>query len=854
MIYLKIRLNLVLALLTLLLVTAILPATAEYPLTPSVLISQAQTSLSLLEQGKELYDAGKLGAAAQVWEQALKTFLSTGEQRNQVLSYNYLAIVYQDLGKWSAARLAITQVQNLVKTVNDSLLYAQVLNTQGSLQFNTGNAEAALKTWQQAEKLYRSQKDTTGIVLSQINQAQALQTLGHYRLARTKLEQINLSIAQFPDSNLKVKGLLSLGVTLQVVGDLERSQKVLSESLAIAKRLNSTIDIGETLLRLGNTALAREDFQAALDYYQQVKNTTKNSSTQLEALLNQFSLLVKTKQYQAALVLQPQIQKYLANIPPSRWGVYAQVNFAESLMKAENREWGIGKEELARILAKAVKQGNQLNDPRAESYALGQLGHLYEQTRQWTEALTLTRQALSLAQAVQAEDIAVNWLWQVGRIQKATGNTEGAINAYDGAVKILGSLRQDLVQMNPDVQFSFRDQVEPVYRQLVELLLQDVDNLPITTKQQNLKKSRQTIEALQLTELENFFRESCINYKPQAVDKIDSRAAIIYPIFLERSLNVIVSLPEQPLQHYKTNLSPEQSSEVFDELLQSLNPAFLPSEVLPPAQKLYDWLLRPAEKEIERLAIKTLVFVLDGSLRSLPMTVLHDGKQFMVEKYNVALTPGLQLLPSRNLDKQDFKALTAGLAQARQGFSSLPGVEQEIKQVANYVRTQVLFNQKFTRSNVEKQIESIPLNIIHLATHGQFSSKAENTFLLTWEDRINVKDFDRWLKGSSSKLRDRQPIELLVLSACQTAKGDNRAALGLAGIAVRSGARSTLATLWSVEDESTAQLIAEFYRLFTQTVMTKAEALRNSQLYLLKSSQYKHPYYWAPFVLVGNWR
>ncbi|HBL10917.1 MAG TPA: hypothetical protein DD379_05835, partial [Cyanobacteria bacterium UBA11162] len=136
------------------------------------------------------------------------------------------------------------------------------------------------------------------------------------------------------------------------------------------------------------------------------------------------------------------------------------------------------------------------------------------------------------------------------------------------------------------------------------------------------------------------------------------------------------------------------------------------------------------------------------------------------------------------------------------------------------------------------------------ATHGQFSSNPEQTFILTWDEKIKVKEFEDLLRfreqGSAN------PIELLVLSACQTAAGDKRAALGLAGVAVRSGARSTLATLWSVKDQSTAQLMSEFYQELSKGVR-KAEALRTAQLNLLKQPKYEHPFYWAPFVLVGNW-
>ncbi len=162
-----------------------------------------------------------------------------------------------------------------------------------------------------------------------------------------------------------------------------------------------------------------------------------------------------------------------------------------------------------------------------------------------------------------------------------------------------------------------------------------------------------------------------------------------------------------------------------------------------------------------------------------------------------------------------------------------------------------LLDQDFTRPRLQRAIEAASFPIVHLATHGQFSSQADDTFLLTWDERINVKNLDQLLREGEGQ--ERSPIELLILSACQTAAGDKRAVLGLAGVAVRSGARSTLATLWSVQDRSTADLMSQFYETLNQPGVSKAEALRQAQLSLLRSPQYQHPFYWAPFVLVGNW-
>lgn len=166
---------------------------------------------------------------------------------------------------------------------------------------------------------------------------------------------------------------------------------------------------------------------------------------------------------------------------------------------------------------------------------------------------------------------------------------------------------------------------------------------------------------------------------------------------------------------------------------------------------------------------------------------------------------------------------------------------------------EVLLNEDFTNLSLQEQLNLLPFPVVHIATHGQFSSQSENTFILSWGGKINVKELDSLLRQKEEELSS--PIELLVFSACETADGDDRAALGLAGVAVRAGARSTLGTLWRVRDESTAQLMVRFYQeLAGDFGISKAEALRRAQLTLLQEDRYRLPYYWAPYVLVGNWR
>ena len=845
---------------------------AAVPNSPAVQVSSRNAS-QLVQEGLQHYQSGQFAAAVTAWKQAVDAFATQdnnpngipSDRINQATVLINLALAYHQLGLLPEANAAITTSLQLLPTKGantESLkILAQALNTQGKLQLAQGQAQQALATWEKATKTYQQVGDKTGVVRSLINQAQALRVLGFYQRVKDTLEQANQILQNQPDSELKASGLLSFGDALRLVGDLNQSQQVLQQSLAISQRLQSPPTITAALMNLGNTAYALQQSEEALKYYQQAITTSTSPTTTLQAQLNQLRLLIDTKKWPEAEELSSKIQPQLANLPATRISIYARINFIQSLMKLWSQKSGVGTptpQAAAQILATAVQQAKALGDQRAEAYALGYLGQIYEQTQQWSDAQQLTHEALLLAQSSNTPDIAYQWQWQLGRLLtvqakavKANSSTyTSAIAAYKEAINTLNSLRKDLVATNLDLQFSFRESVEPVYRQFVELLLQPPNGGEVS--QENLKLAREVIESLQLAELDNFFREACLTAQPQQIDRVDPNAAVIYPIILPNRLEVILSLPKQPLRHYATAISQSELDNTLNKARRSLRRTALDAERLPRFQKVYNWLVRPAESDLAASDIKTLVFALDGSLKNLPMAALYDGQQYLIEKYSVALTPSLQLLQPQALTRQQIKVLVGGLSEARQNFPPLPGVESEVKQIESKIGSaNVLLNQQFTSTALQNQVKAAPFPVVHLATHGQFSSNAENTFILAWDTQINVKQLGGLLQAREQS--DRKPIELLVLSACQTASGDNRAALGLAGVAVRSGARSTLATLWPVDDQSTSDLMVAFYQALDQSKKTKAEALRDAQLALLKQPQFRHPFYWAPFVLLGNW-
>jgi CHAT domain-containing protein len=858
-------------------------------------VSIPQTSVvSILQQGKQAYDAGQFAEAVERLEQAAQTYQSMGDELGQAQALSLAALAYQKLGQWDRAETAITTSLSLL-TSAPPLLQAQVLNAQAHLQLSTGNAEAALETWEIAETLYAQAEDTTGILGSQINQIQALRSLGLSRRAEQQINAIEQNLLQQPDSSLKLTGLQSLGTIRRQNNQLQRSQELLAQAVQLAQQLGLPELESQVQLNLGNTfrtlasraeelgddiennSTAEAARQAALTHYQQAAAIAHSPITRLQAQSNHLSLLVETAQWQAAQTLWTEIEQFIPQLPASRATVYAEVNLATSWMQAANASFSLPQIEPA--LTRAIEQADSLNDLRAKSYALGTLGQWQETQQRWTEAQTTTEQAFQLAQTINAADLLYQWQWQMGRIlcggvgSCSQSARREAIAYYTQAIQVLNELRGDLVALNQDIQFSFRDRVEPVYRQLVDLLLQSTAATASEEpgiSQANLQQARSVIEALQLAELDNFFRDACAKPVSVDIDNLDPTAATVYPIILSDRLEVILKLPgSDQLQHVsQSGLTDTQVNQAIAEFQSALKRrSTSPRQFRQTAKQLYDWLLQPFAADLDwdgdrtQSSVKTLVFVMDGALRNVPPAALSDGDRFLVERYAVAIAPSLQLVDPQPFSREQLNVLIAGTSNApsfqQEGLSPIDYVETELAGIQQQIpQSAKLEGQAFLRDNIQTQLQTAPFNVVHIATHGQFSSNPDQTFILDWKQRIGIQDLDSLLRVRDTSADSQSEIELLILSACETAAGDNRAALGLAGIAIRAGARSTIATLFQINDASTTEFMLRFYQQLTNPQLTKAEALRNTQLAFLQEydgTDYNRPYHWAPFILVGNW-
>jgi CHAT domain-containing protein len=292
---------------------------------------------------------------------------------------------------------------------------------------------------------------------------------------------------------------------------------------------------------------------------------------------------------------------------------------------------------------------------------------------------------------------------------------------------------------------------------------------------------------------------------------------------------------------------------------------------LEPAQQLYDWLIRPLQLELQSQGISHLSVIADEGLRSLPLATLHDGQQFLIEQYSVGMMPSLSLVDVRYQALNQPNILAMGASQ----FSDqtpLPAVPTELAIITRQQRQPAYLNEAFTLATLRDKAQARQSQVLHLSTHAFFQPGApDQAYVKLWgEEELQLTAF------RDLKLYEEPPLELLVLSACQTAVGDRGAELGFAGAALQAGVKSVLASLWSVSDLGTMRLMGEFYEQLNHPhVTTKAEALRQAQLGLLRgeariedgflgdltlppelanqsNTDLTHPYYWSAFTLIGS--
>jgi len=732
------------------------------------------------------------------------------------------------------------------------------LMEQGLQAYQRGSFDQALAAWKQAAQIYEHQGKVKEQSQALVQAAQASESLGQVSQALQQLE-LALTLAQQTGDRAWIVAVTeSLGRTYLAARKPDAAVQYLTQALAIAqadeyRRLIAAIhnDLGIAYVAQQHDA----DALAAFATSAQKAQAAGDRPLTMRAYINAARMALKLNQpdkarnwldlaFDALKDFEPSHDKAV-NLIQVGLG-YQQLRASMPAMDAPLLLRAAG------VLLEATTVAEQVGDTRMRSYADGYLGHLYETEHRYDEALQLTRRAVFSAQSANAPESLFRWQWQLGRLSAATGKLDEAIASYDHATTTLRPIRMEVASSWGNDSFAGEDSVRALFFELADLLLQHASLTDDSQgAEQYLRRARDAVETYKATELRDYFRDDCVDTLQARIAKLDTLAAgtaVVYPIVFADRLELLVSLPNglRRLSVPISSATLTQEVRVFRKTVEKRTTR----EYLPHAQQLYAWLIRPLEPDLASFRIDTLVFIPDGPLRTVPMAALHDGGQFLIEKFAVATTPGLNLTDPKPIDRDKVRLLSSGLTRAVQGFPSLPFVEEEINAIHTLYQGDQLLNAEFSTPRLEQELRDHPYGILHMATHGWFAADTTQSYLLTYNGKITIDELDR-LIGLFRYRKD--PLELLTLSACQTGIGDDRSALGLAGVAIKAGARSALATLWFINDEASATLVSEFYRQLRNSAQSKAQALQQAQQKLLADRVYEHPAYWSPFLLLNNW-
>ena len=664
-----------------------------------------------------------------------------------------------------------------------------------------------------------------------------------------------------------------------------------SEAEPLLVRAHDNLDGSERAryaVDLGNLAVGRHQIDSAKGWYTEAARST-DVAVAISARLD----LARLSAPASPLPELRRISSDLEHVEPTRVQDQFRLNLGFQASHLGPAGLELAYDNLARVTNDAE---------RTHSYGLAAQGddalaQIYEDQHRDAEARRLDQRAMSSASAAPRSEVAetmVSLDWREARLANAAGDSDDAIAAYQHAVDQIQQIRQDLPIDYEDGRSTYLATLKPIYLGLADLRLKRAQQLPAERQSDELRAITDTLELLKQAEMQDYLGDRCtVDAIQEGRPKPGPGVAFIYPIVLKDRIEIILET-ESGLSQATVPVSEQKVDMTVRRLATALRSDG--RDFQQSAAQLYDWLLRPIDSQLKAQSVTTIVLVSDGVLRLVPIAVLYDGSQYVVENYASATVTGLSMTNARPADASPETALIAGMSEAgpvvdaldaalrraqkeEPGVShaepdhstrglaillganlagqqsaraslSLPGVKVEVNDLEATLHGTLLLDSQFTERHFEDEAASGSYRIVHIASHGFFGGNASDSFILTYDKLLTIDQLQSLLVSGSYRAH---PIEILSLSACDTAEGNERSPLGISGAAMKARAKSVVGTLWPVEDHAAQETMGDFYRGLKDQHLSKAEALRQAQLQLLHQADTARPVFWAPFVLIGNW-
>ena len=811
----------------------------------------------LIQQGIKLYQISRYREAILAFESALGIYREVKDRDGEATAMLGLGLINKSLGQYRKAIDYYQQSLVIQKQIGDRNGEAASLNNLGNAYNNLGQYQKAIDYYQQSLAILKQIGNRNNEAGTLGNLGNAYNNLGQYQKAIDYYQQFLAILKQIGDRNGEATSLNNLGEAYRRLGQYQKAIDYYQQSLAILKQIGNRNNEALTLGNLGLAYHSLGQYQKAIDFYQQSLAILKQIGNRNNeaATLGNLGFSFKTiKQPALAIVFYKQA-----------------VNTYETIRKD--------------IRGLPTELQNSYKETIAGTYR--ELADLLLQQNRVLEA----QRVLDLLK-VQELDEFLRGVRSNPNTERGIENlppeqqiNQGYQKLLDQAVAISKELTE-LRRIKPKERTIAQDQriaqLDTQETELVKEFTKFIDSDEVKTL---LKK----LEAIAFNQQDLLGRLSEFNALQDNLRNLQQDAVLLYPLILENRLELVLVTPYSPPIRRTVNVTSKELNQTIVDFRSALeNPR---TDATKPAQKLYDWLIKPIEKDLDTAKTKTIIYAPDGQLRYIPLAALHDRKQWLVERYRVnnitaASLTDLNTKPQRELSVLAGAYTTSGkkhnfaIGDEQFNFAGLPYAEMEVSKLAETIsETTQLRDEGFSFKITKPKMDDYA--IVHFATHAAFlKGQPEKSFILFGNgDRISLTDIKEGAFGSLKK------VDLFVLSACETGVGGNFGTgaeiLGFGYLMQTTGARAAIASLWKVNDSGTQALMNTFYATLTNNAITKAEALRQAQIALI-TGNYKtvagnrgsnlvaieqrirqglpndvannlsHPYYWASFILIGN--
>ncbi|MEY3302431.1 MAG: tetratricopeptide repeat protein [Pseudanabaena sp.] len=839
----------------------------------------------LLDLGTQQYKLSQFEPALQSWQQALVIYQEIKDRQKEGILHGNLGKTYESLGRYDQAIASHRQSLAIAKELGDRRGEGESLINLGVVYRALGNYSQAIAHHEQSLVITRETGNRRGEGSALGNLGMNYYAQGDYVKAIAFHEQ-RLAIAlEIKDRQGEGNAMGNLGNAYRAQGNFAKAIEYQEKRLAITREIKEIRGEGQALGFLGLVYRSLGDYPKSISYYKQslaiaIKINDRLSKAKSlgylgNAYYDQGNYQEAIKYHQSSLEAAREIS--------DRRGEGKSLGYLGNAYEAQGNY-----DEAIKYYESSLKIAREVNDRRGEGKTLGSMGSAYYALGNYTKAIDYHNAGLEIARKIKNRDGERMALNQIGLTLEKQKQTDLSIVFYKQSVNISESIRQDIRKLDRDLQNSYLSNVESSYRRLADLLLQQgrvmealqvLDLLKVQELEdylKNIKGSDRTAQGVRILEPEKAISDkllavsfenspeindllakqiqqlpqSEINKVPDYLQQIPQETVLLYPLILSDRLEIILFSPNTLPISRTVKISKDNLEALISNFRDGVRDVSS-EDVKDPATALYTLLIKPIESELAQAKAQTILYAPDGQLRYVPLAALYNGKQWLVEKYRISNLIAYSLSDFSPQPKTQ-PSILAGAFGGREGEQkfgqvALPATLTEVKTIAKKFQNSVaLTEDNFSRQAIESKLKNH--NIIHLATHAEFNTGApDNSFIIFGNgDKIRLHEITDWQIPN---------VDLIILSACQTglgAFGSGVEILGFGYQVQKAGAKNAIASLWSVNDVGTGSLMTAFYAELQKENVAISESLRRSQIALIKSQDYNHPYFWSAFFAIGN--